>query len=175
MTTSDFSPSRPKCSRLATPRRREQSQTSSCFWSFTNFVANGGLPNVPGVITDPNEARQATSGYVPNQTLPYSETFTASVQHIFAKVYTLEVRWVGSRGLKLPVQTRLNAQAPVDINRYLPTYLSAPSQATLDSLPYTLNGIKAVGNLVPAWNNAGFNGNYVVAFRALRQFQVQRT
>ena len=139
-------------------------QTGSCFWSYTNFIANGGLPNVNGVITDPAEARQATSGYVPNQTLPYSETFTASIQHIFAKVYTLEVRWVGSRGLKLPVQARLNVQSPVNINRYLPTYMTAPSQATLDSLPYTLAGIKSVGNLLPAWDNAGFNGNYVVGF-----------
>jgi Carboxypeptidase regulatory-like domain/TonB dependent receptor-like, beta-barrel len=139
-------------------------QSASCFWSYTNFIANGGLPNIPAAITDPATARQATSGYVPNQTLPYSETFTASVQHIFDKVYTLEVRWVGSRGLKLPVQTRLQRTTPVTINEYLPTYLSAPTQATLDSLPYTLAMLKAQGSLLPQWAAAGFNGNNVVAF-----------
>ncbi len=35
------------------------------------------------------------------------------IQHIFANKYTLEVRYVGTRGIHLPVQTRLNAQAPV--------------------------------------------------------------
>ncbi len=138
--------------------------TSGCFWSFPNFLAAGGLPSVPGTISDPAEARSLTGAYVPNQTLPYSETFTASIQHIFAKVYTLEVRWVGSRGLKLPVQTRLNRTTPVTPDRYLPTYLTAPSQATLDSLPYTLAGLQALGNTLPAWGAAGFTSNNVVAF-----------
>ncbi len=35
-----------------------------------------------------------TGAYIPNQTLPYSETWTAGVQHIFANKYTLEVRYV---------------------------------------------------------------------------------
>jgi len=141
--------------------------TSGCNWSFNNFLANGGLPSVPGTISDPAEARSLTGSYVPNQTLPYSETFTASIQHIFARVYTLEVRWVGTRGLKLPVQTRLNRTTPVTPDRYLPTYLTAPSQATLDSLPYTLAQLQAIGNLLPAWNAAGFNASNVVAFEPL--------
>ena len=81
-----------------------------CNYTTTNFLANGGLPNSLVAITDPASARAATSAYIPNQTLPYSETWTAGVQHIFANKYTLEVRYVGTRGIHLPVQTRLNVQ-----------------------------------------------------------------
>ena len=68
-------------------------------------------PRLP--ITDPAVARLCTSAYIPNQTLPYSETYTAGVQHIFDNKYTLEVRYVGTRGIHLPVQTRLNVTSPV--------------------------------------------------------------
>jgi hypothetical protein len=138
---------------------------TQCNYSPTNFLANGGLPNSLVPITDPSIARASTSAYIPNQTLPYSETWTAGVQHIFANKYTLEVRYVGTRGIHLPVQTRLNAQSPVSSSSYLPTFTSNPGQAYLDSLPTTLAGLQAVGNLVPAWNNAGFNGAYVVSFQ----------
>ena len=67
----------------------------------------------PVPITDPATARALTGAYIPNQTLPYSETWTAGVQHIFANKYTLEVRYVGTRGIHLPVQTRLNRTSPV--------------------------------------------------------------
>jgi Carboxypeptidase regulatory-like domain/TonB dependent receptor len=138
---------------------------TQCNYSPTNFLANGGLPNSLVAITDPSIARQSTSAYIPNQTLPYSETWTAGIQHIFANKYTLEVRYVGTRGIHLPVQTRLNAQAPVSPSSFLPTFTSNPGQAYLDSLGTTLDGLQAVGNLVPAWNNAGFNGAYVVSFQ----------
>ncbi len=142
-----------------------QPASSSCPYGLNNFLGAGGLPATPAAITDPATARAATSAFIPNQTLPYTETFTAGIQHVFGRDYTLEVRWVSTRGLKMPVQTRLNVQAPVQPWAYLPTYLAAPSQATLDTLPYTLNYLQnQIGNLIPAYNNAGFNGNYVVAF-----------
>ncbi len=130
-----------------------------CNYSELNFLANGGLPNSLVQITDPSVARASTGAYIPNQTLPYSETWTAGVQHIFANKYTLEVRYVGTRGIELPVQTRLNRTSPVTLTQFLPTYLSAPSQATLDALPYTKAGLTAIGNLVPAYADAGFTAN----------------
>jgi hypothetical protein len=138
---------------------------TNCNYSPTNFLANGGLPNSLVAITDPASARQATSAYIPNQTLPYSETWTAGVQHIFANKYTLEVRYVGTRGIHLPVQTHLNAQTPVSASSFLPTFTSNPGQAYLDSLGTTLSGLQAVGNLVPAYANAGFNGAYITSFQ----------
>ena len=137
---------------------------SQCNYTLTNFLANGGLPNTPVTITDPAVARAATSAYIPNQQLPYSETWTAGIQHIFANKYTLEARYVGTRGIHLPVQTRLNAQSPVTATTHLPTFTSNPGQAYLDSLGTTLDQLQAVGNLIPAWDSAGFNGNYVVGF-----------
>jgi len=146
-----------------------------CPYSENGFLAHGGLPNSLVPITDAATARAVTSAYIPNQTLPYSETWTAGVQHIFANKYTLEVRYVGTRGVELPVQTRLNRTSPVTPNSFLPTYFSAPSQATLDALQFTTTAcpsggcpagttrLTSAGSLVPAWGNAGFTGN-VVAF-----------
>ncbi|MDR3748706.1 MAG: carboxypeptidase regulatory-like domain-containing protein, partial [Acidobacteriota bacterium] len=48
----------------------------------------------------------------------------------------------GTKGIHLPVQDRINRASPVNAVQNLPTYLSAPSQATLDSLPYTLAYLK---------------------------------
>ena len=138
-----------------------------CNYTLTNFLANGGLPNTLVAITNPADARAATSAYIPNQTLPYSETWTAGIQHIFANKYTLEVRYVGTRGIRLPVQTRLNAQSPVSPTSFLPTFTSSPGQAYLDSLTTTLAQLKAVGSFVPAYANAGFNtpGVYIASFQ----------
>ena len=138
---------------------------SVCNYTQTNFLKNGGLPNSLVPITDATTARLETSAYIPNQTLPYSETWTAGVQHIFANKYTLEVRYVGTRGIHLPVQTRLNIQSPVSPLNYLPTFTSSPGQAYLNSLTTTLAGLQAVGNLVPAYANAGFNGSNMVSFQ----------
>jgi len=94
------------------------SASSSCFWNDptingVGFLAGGGLPFATTIppITDPVQARLSTGGYIPDQKLPYSETWTLGIQHIFAQKYTLEVRYVGTRGIHLPVQARLNRQA----------------------------------------------------------------
>ena len=68
-------------------------------------------------------SEQATSAYVPNQKLPYSEQWNLGVQHMFAKNYTAEVRYVGTRGIHLSVQDRLNRQAVVT-SQQLPTHTS---------------------------------------------------
>jgi hypothetical protein len=129
---------------------------TACSYRNVGFLAGGGLPGAPIPITNPNDARALTSAYIPNQTTPYSETWTAGVQHVFANKYTLEVRYVGTRGIHLPVQTHINNQAPVTPSQTLPTFLTAPSQAYLNSLPLTLGQLSAIGNAVPAYANAGF-------------------
>jgi hypothetical protein len=140
-------------------------QTPQCFWNPNAFLAGGGLPsNLPAPFTSAAAARAATSAYIPNQSLPYSETWNLGVQHIFAQKYTLEVRYVGTRGIHLPVQARLNRQTQTSLSEYLPTYTTAPSQAQLNSLPFTLDQIQANPSYVPAYANAGFNGSNVVGF-----------
>ncbi len=131
----------------------------TCPYTFTNFLVNGGLPNTPAPLTDQASARAATSAYIPNQKLPYSETWTIGISHIFANKYTLEARYLGTRGIHLPVQTRLNVSSPVTATQNLPTYVSNPGQAVLDSLPNTLAGLTAIGNQVPAYADAGFVSN----------------
>ena len=129
-----------------------------------NFLTNGGIaPNtrvVGGQLT-PDEARANTAAYVPNQQLPYSIQWNFGFQHVFAKDYTLEVRYLGTRGVHLDVQNRINIQAPVTPTNSLPTYLTAPSQAVLNALPLTLTTLQNQSNLVPAFGNAGFTNPIV--------------
>nr|MCU0247666.1 carboxypeptidase regulatory-like domain-containing protein [Bryobacter sp.] len=67
-------------------------------------------------------------------------------------------------GVKLPVQTRLNALARVTTaENGLPTFLQRPSQADLDRLTLTLPQIQARPFFVPSYENAGFE-SFVTAF-----------
>ena len=146
--------------------------TAACFWQDpavagnSGFLAGGGLPFTATIppITDPIAAREATSGYIPNQQLPYAETVTLGVQHIFANKYTAEVRYVGTRGIHLPVQMRLNRQSRTSATLNLPYYFSAPTQAELDGLTTTYEQINANPNYVPAYADQGFDGASVVGF-----------
>lgn len=132
-----------------------------------NFLANGGLPDTPVFITDPVVARQNTASFITDQEVPYSITWTGSFQRQFGNDWSMELRYVGTRGIHLLTQNRLNVQAkvaPEDGRRGLPTFLSAPSQATLNALTLDLPTIQARPNLVPRFANAGFDGAAVVAF-----------
>jgi len=143
-----------------------QTPTASCNWSNTAFLANGGLPfqaTIPP-ITDPLLARSVTGGYIINQKLPYSETYTLGIQHIFASKYTAEVRYVGTRGIHLPVQDRINRQAKTSATVNLPYYFSAPSQGTLDALTNTYASINANSSYVPGFAAAGFTGSNITAY-----------
>ncbi|HUA14394.1 MAG TPA: carboxypeptidase regulatory-like domain-containing protein [Verrucomicrobiae bacterium] len=107
------------------------------------FLENGGIPpeQSSGITTlDQADARANTSSYLPvNVKYPYAESWSVGVQHVF-KEYTAEVRYVGSRGVHLPLQDILNFYSYVTPTNSLPTYLSAPTQAQLDALPLTLDG-----------------------------------
>ena len=113
------------------------------------FLANGAI--FPGSIAAGGtltqaEARAATSSYIPDQLLPYSINWNASLEHVFHHDYTVELRYVGTRGVHLLVQNQMGRVAPVTPSRFLPTYLQAPSQATLDALPLTLDQLQAIPN-----------------------------
>ena len=45
-----------------------------------------------------------------------------------------------------------------------PTYLQDPGQGTLDTLPLTLHDLENEDPLVPAYEDAGFNQNFLVGF-----------
>ena len=113
------------------------------------FLAKGGI--FPGSIAaggnlTQDEARAATSSFLPDQVLPYSIQWNFGVQHVFAKDYTLEVRYLGTRGVHLLVQNQMDRVAPVTADRNLPTYLQMPSQAQLNSLPLTLAALQNISS-----------------------------
>jgi hypothetical protein len=129
-----------------------------------NFLKNGGiLPNASVGSLSRADAIASTSNYVPNQKLPYSLQWNLGIQHVFANNYTFEARYLGTRGVHLNVQQRVNIQPRVDANNFLPTYLTAPAQAQLDSLTTTLASLQARSNIVSQFRTAGFT-NPIVEF-----------
>jgi len=128
------------------------------------FLANGGiLPTAQAASLTPAQARAATSSYLPGLIQAgYSINWNLGVQHVFKKDYTVDVRYVGTRGLHLLYQLQLNRAAVVTQAHSLPTYLTAPSQATLDSLPLTLTQLTnerltpGIGNTLAPY---GFTSN----------------
>ena len=129
--------------------------------SNTGFLANGGITQSSTAPTL-DELRAGTGGYIPDQKRPRSIQWNVGVQHVFHEDYTVELRYLGSRGLFLPMQVQLNRQPTVTAQNALPLYYSAPSQAELDGLTNTqaavLSAYSAGGNVIPAYLNAGFSG-----------------
>jgi hypothetical protein len=126
------------------------------------FLGSGGIkPNEVAAALTPAAARAATSSWLPDQTLGYSVNWNLGVQHVFHRDYTLEVRYVGTRGVHLLFQQQLNRNAVVTPTNFLPTYLQAPSQATLDSLSLSLAQLTAEANpttssIINPFLSAGF-------------------
>ncbi len=106
------------------------------------FLAAGGLLDVHVPPSTVAQARAATSGLIVDQVQPKTLTWSLSFEREFARNYQIEVRYVGTRGLSLPVQLRQNAITVFEKhpNLALPTYftrsdvpatmsLTAPSRA----------------------------------------------
>lgn len=131
-----------------------------------NFLANGGIRNQPVAIgSNAAAARLATSAFIPDQEVPYSITYTTSFQRQMGSNYALEVRYLGTRGIHLLTQNRINRQPRVSPTLAgLPTFFTRPSQTQLDALTLTLPQINTRSNFVPRYANAGFSGNSVVGF-----------
>jgi hypothetical protein len=152
-----------------------------------NFLKNGGLPPGTGGITNynssnpkcapfvtnpPNEAATdvacarafTTTAVQVNQLDPKSLDWTLGVQHTFWKDYTVEARYVGTRGIHLNVQSIITLQPIVTAANHLPTYVgNTPSQAVLDASTLNLGILNNEDNFVPAFENAGFT-NFLTKF-----------
>jgi hypothetical protein len=129
-----------------------------------NFLAGGGIPPTPtGGLTDPATARAATTSFIPNQEVPYSLSYSLSIQRQFARDYAVEFRYLGTRGVHLLTQNRLNTQSLVE-GSSLPTFFNAPTAAQLSGLNLTLGTIQQRPLIVPAYDAAGFNEQPLVAF-----------
>jgi hypothetical protein len=121
------------------------------------FLAQGGIPPTARARQlTPEEARAQTAAWVPDQRRPYSLQWNAGLQRVFLKDYTFEARYLGSRGARLPVQTRLNRPAAVTTpERSLPIFFERPSAATLDGLTLTREDLIPPKHPLQA---AGFTG-----------------
>jgi hypothetical protein len=164
---------------LSLPPQLSVTENSAPAANTSNFLKNGGLPPGTGGITNYTLSNPKCAGFASdvacaraftttavrvNQLDPKSIDWTLGVQHTFWKDYTVEARYVGTRGIHLNVQSIITLQPVVTATNNLPTYTNnAPSQATLDASTLNL-GILANGdNLVPAFENAGFT-NFLTAF-----------
>ncbi len=149
------------------PQLQQTNSVDTTQPSTPNFLANGGLPDSPVALTDPVAARQNTAAWIDDQEVPYSLTWTGSYQRQLGNDWSVELRYVGTRGVHLFTQNRINRQAkvaPEDGRPGLPTFFTMPSQATLDGLALDLDQIDARSSYVPRFANAGFDGASVVAF-----------
>jgi len=117
------------------------------------FLAGGGLLQVNVPPTTQADARAATGNIIPDQVDPKVISWSLGVQHELFRDTAIEVRYVGTRSLELPVQQRLNSASAFD-PRFpgggltpLPTYLS-PSDvpAAVPAPADTLAKIKAFNN-----------------------------
>ncbi|MGH9663937.1 MAG: carboxypeptidase regulatory-like domain-containing protein, partial [Bryobacteraceae bacterium] len=112
-----------------------------------NFLANGGLQGaIAGANPTAEEARQGIAAYTFDQTRPYALTGTIGVQRLLGKDYTVEVRYVYTKGVHLWNQTQINKLSRVSATNNIPTFMSMPSAATLASLKTTLGDLQAPSN-----------------------------
>ncbi len=139
-------------------------QTREADPGIPNFLANGGIAPTPNPITDPAVAKASTSAFIPDQKVPYSITYSLSFQRQFAKNWSFEARYLGTRGVHLLTQNRINIRSVVSGSNSLPTYYTAPTQTQIDASTLTLAQIQATSRYVPAYAAAGFNQAPLVAF-----------
>lgn len=122
-----------------------------------DYLKNGGIaPSRRPDSLSPADAIALTSTYIPDQKMPYAISWNFGIQRVFAKDYTLEVRYLGTRGVHLFMQNQINRRALVTPDNYLPTYMQAPTQAQLDALPLTLTDLNSASKFLPAWEAAGY-------------------
>ena len=78
------------------------------------FLAGGGLLTVNVPPTTQAAARAKTSSLIPDHVDPKVITWSLSVQHQVLRDSSVEVRYLGTRSLELPVQMRLNSASAFD-------------------------------------------------------------
>jgi hypothetical protein len=108
-----------------------------------NFLANGGLTGAgAGVPTTVAGARAAVASYTFDQGRPYALTGTLGVQRLLGKDYTVEARYVYTKGVHLYVQERTDIASPVSATLNIPTYFSTPSATQLAGDTTTLGALR---------------------------------
>lgn len=92
----------------------------------TGFLAGGALPQTYIPPAGQAGARALTSSYIDDTVMPKILTWSLGVQREMYKNATLEIRYLGTRGLELPIQFRRNFITYFDAGgTALPTYFDA--------------------------------------------------
>jgi hypothetical protein len=127
-----------------------------------NFLATGGLPPTYTLPSDPTLARALTQGLIPDTKNPKTLNWSLSVQRELYRGGTLEARYLGTRGIHLPVQIRLNSKGAFAAGiAPLPTYFDASEvPATVVNPASTLATFDNYNPLVLA--PLGFQSNVTV-------------
>ncbi|HYO83366.1 MAG TPA: carboxypeptidase-like regulatory domain-containing protein [Bryobacteraceae bacterium] len=114
------------------------------------FLAGGGLqaPANAGASLTNAQARALTTSFYPDQRLPYSMQWNGGVQQELWRGMVVEAKYLGSRTLDIPVQTRLNTTARVSVQRSLPYYEVIPAFGALELIPVSYQQIQ-VGQAAP--------------------------
>lgn len=124
--------------------------------SSTNFLGAGGIRNPFAGVSNPTTAQMQamTSTYFGDQRLPYTMQWDLGVQQTVLNRFILDVKYLGVKGVHIPVQGLLNRSAAVTEARNLPLFYSQPSQAQLNALPLTLTQLQSSPS--NAFTSAGF-------------------
>ncbi len=110
----------------------------------SNFLQNGGLQAAPtSAAPTAAEVRAATASYTFDQTRPYAITASLGVQRALGRNYTIEARYVYTKGVHLWNQTQMNYYPRVTATRFIPTYLSTPSASQLAASTLTLGNLQS--------------------------------
>lgn len=80
----------------------------------SNFLAGGGLPSTYIPPANQLAARQLTTAFIDDTVMPKILSWSLGVQHELYRNATVEVRYLGTRGLELPVQFRRNNESGFD-------------------------------------------------------------
>jgi hypothetical protein len=141
------------------------------------FLAGGGLLQVNAPCTTQLVCRESTSSLMVPIVEPKVLTWSLGVQREVGWNSSVEVRYVGTRSLELPVQSRLNTQTGFEAGLpAIPTYLSASSvpAAVPASAPalaqwdaFENNGSTCTGPSPYIYGAQGFCGALVTGFPPL--------
>ncbi len=131
----------------------------------SNFLAGGAMKLVYRPPSDQATARSMTNQLLADTRNPKTLNWALGIQHELFKDTTVEIRYLGTRGLFLPVQIQLNTQTAFERGgRALPTYFStsdvpktvaadAPTQAQFLAArgrPYSAQGFtQAITRMEP--------------------------
>jgi hypothetical protein len=100
-----------------------------------SFFTGGGLPR-------PIDGRARVNSFFGNQELPYVIHWNVGAQKAVVGELTVEAKYLGNRGVRLPIWSRLNDISRVTATNSLPVFRERPSNETLESLGVTLESLR---------------------------------